>query len=189
MMLRRFFLTISLMSLISLMIANFALAEEQAKSEQYQQIHFWLSGYEWSLDEADVSELGQNPEKVLMQIAQDRSLLNYYHFRALKALTLFPSEEVATFLQNYTQSVPSLSHQRRAFQAFASTFQEQYPQRLANLASLLLKSEHAHSRLAAYQVLQKLPEHLAKDALKEFDLSQQPAWVAKQLNASSPVVH
>ena len=165
---------------ISLVISTLTMAKEQDK-----RIHLWLSGYEWSLEPADISKLGPNPEQILMQIAQDKSLLSYYHFRALKALTLFPSDEVASFLENYTKSIPSISHQRRGFQSFATAFQNQYPERVASLASILLQSGNPQSRIAAYQVFQQLPQHIAEPYLQAFDLKQQPEWVVEQLNPSS----
>ena len=83
----------------------------------------------------------------------------------------------------------SVSHQRRAFQAFATTFQNQYPERTASLASTLLQSHNPQSRIAAYQVLQQLPEHIAGQTLQAFDLEQQPEWVAEKLNPSSDSTH
>ena len=170
--------------IIILFLAVFARAND---IEQYEKIRVWLSGYEWSLDESQLPHLGKNPEQILMQIAQDRSLLSYYHFRALKALTLFQTPEVADFLQKYTESIDSESHQRRSLEAFVVLFQEQYPHRTAILAEMVLQSKDPQSRITAYRVLKKLPQHLVGKVLKNFDLSQQPRWVAEQLRTSSSV--
>ena len=141
-------------------------------NEQTQNIHTWLSGYEWSVKESDITKLGKNAHEVLMQIANDQSLMNIYHVRALQTLAFFKNARVADFLQNYIQSNVSHAHQRHALQAFATAFAQQYPDRLAMLASQVLQQQNVHSQMMASQILQQLPQAIAAKHLQTFDLKK-----------------
>ena len=58
-----------------------------------------LEGRHWSLDAEVFQLLGERTDRVLIEIAEDKSLINYLRFRALEALSLFPTENAATFLE------------------------------------------------------------------------------------------
>ena len=73
----------------SLAISTFAIANEQEQSEQYKRIYLWLSGYEWSLDESNTSELGENSEKILIQIAQESIIIELLSFQSIESINTF----------------------------------------------------------------------------------------------------
>ena len=57
-----------------------------------------LEGRHWKLDAEVFQRLGEGTDRVLIEIAEDKLLINYLRFRALEALSLFPTENAATFL-------------------------------------------------------------------------------------------
>ena len=80
-----------------------------------------LEGRHWKLDVESFQLLGNDTDKVLIQIGGDTSLINYIRFRALDALSLFPSENTASFLELYAEkSFAPLA--RRGFEALKNGF-------------------------------------------------------------------
>ena len=59
-----------------------------------------LEGRHWSLNAEKFHSLGEGTDKVLIEISADKSLINYLRFRAMEALSLFPSENTAVFLES-----------------------------------------------------------------------------------------
>ena len=59
-----------------------------------------LEGRHWSLDAEEFHSLGEGTDRLLIEISADKSLINYLRFRALEALSLFPSENTAVFLES-----------------------------------------------------------------------------------------
>ena len=51
-----------------------------------------LEGRHWKLDVESFQLLGDDTDKVLIEIGGDKSLINYLRFRALDALSLFPTK-------------------------------------------------------------------------------------------------
>jgi len=62
-----------------------------------------LEGRHWKLDVESFQLLGDDTDKVLIEIAEDKSLINYLRFRALEALSLFPTEIVVWQKGNHSQ--------------------------------------------------------------------------------------
>ena len=58
-----------------------------------------LEGRHWILDSKSFQLLGERTDSVLIEIAGDSSLINYLRFRALEALSLYPTENTAKFLE------------------------------------------------------------------------------------------
>ncbi len=61
------------------------------------QVMALLEGRHWKLDVESFQLLGDDTYKVLIEIGGDTSLINYLRFRALDALSLFPTENTASF--------------------------------------------------------------------------------------------
>ena len=58
-----------------------------------------LEGRHWSLDAEEFQSLGEGTDRLLIEISADKSMINYLRFRALEALSLFPSENTAVLLE------------------------------------------------------------------------------------------
>ena len=56
-----------------------------------------LEGRHWSLDPVVFQRLGEGTDRVLIEIAEDKSLINYLRFRALEAMSLFPQRTLQHF--------------------------------------------------------------------------------------------
>ena len=59
-----------------------------------------LEGRHWILNTNKFLELGAGTDDVLIDIARDTQIINYLRFRALEALSLYPTEKTADFLLN-----------------------------------------------------------------------------------------
>ena len=107
-----------------------------------------LEGRHWKLDVESFQLLGYDTDKVLIEIGGDTSLINYLRFRALDALSLFPTENTASFLELYAEkSFAPLA--RRGFEAVKNGFYKLQPQRVKRLAVRLLKHHNAQVRISA----------------------------------------
>ena len=88
-----------------------------------------LEGRHWSLDAEEFHSLGEGTDRLLIEISADKSLINYLRFRALEALSLFPSENTAVFLESATDnSFAPLA--RRGFEALRRRFFKTKPKRV-----------------------------------------------------------
>jgi len=61
-----------------------------------------LEGRHWKLDAVAFQSLGDDTDSVLIEIAGDTAAINYLRFRALEALSLFPSEKLPETLHRST---------------------------------------------------------------------------------------
>ena len=112
------------------------------------QVMALLEGRHWKLDVESFQLLGDDTDKVLIEIGGDSSVINYLRFRAIDALSLFPTENTASFLELYAEkSFAPLA--RRAFEALKNGFYKTQPQRVKRLAARLLKHPNAHVRISA----------------------------------------
>ena len=55
------------------------------------QVMALLEGRHWKLDVESCQLLGDDTDKVLIEIGGDTSLINYLRFRAINALSIFPT--------------------------------------------------------------------------------------------------
>ena len=91
-----------------------------------------LEGRHWSLDAGEFQSLGEGTDKILIEISADKSLINYLRFRAMEALSLFPSENTAVFLESAADnSFAPLA--RRGFEALRRGFFKTQPKRVKML--------------------------------------------------------
>ena len=125
-----------------------SLAESSIANPKKSEVMKLLEGRHWHLNILAFKSLGDETDTALIDIASDTSLINYLRFRALEALSLFPSEKTGIFLeQTANNSFASLA--RRGFEAFKIGFSKSEPIRVENLAKKLLNHPNAQLRIAA----------------------------------------
>ena len=107
-----------------------------------------LEGRHWELNAEAFQRLGKGTDSVLIEIAGNTSLLNILRFRALEALSIFPSENTADFLEN-TAAKSFASLARRAFEAMKRGFAKTQPEKVKQLANHLLKHNNTQVRFSA----------------------------------------
>jgi hypothetical protein len=128
-----------------------------------------LEGRHWKLDVESFQLLGVDTDKVLIEIGGDPS------FRAIDALSLFPTENTASFLELYAEkSFAPLA--RRGFEALKNGFYKTQPQRVKRLAARLLKHPNAHVRISAARFMRSVDAPRFKRFLK----SESDSWVRKE---------
>ena len=133
-----------------------------------------LEGRHWSLDTRKFQRLGEETERLLIEISADKSLINYLRFRALEALPLFPTENTAVFLESAANdSFAPLA--RRGFEALRRGFFKTQPKRVKNAAARLLKHRNAQVRISAARFMRSVDAPRFKHFLK----SEKNSWVRK----------
>ncbi len=133
-----------------------------------------LEGRHWKLDVESFQLLGDDTDKVLIEIGGDTSLINYLRFRALNALSLFPTENTATFLET-TAKIKFAPLARRGFEALKRGFAKTQPERVKQLANHLLKHNNAQVRISAARFIRSVDT----PRFNLFMKSEQDAWVRK----------
>ena len=134
-----------------------------------------LEGRHWKLNVESFQLLGDDTDKVLIEIGGDTSLINYLRFRALNALSLFPTENTASFLELYAEkSFAPLA--RRGFEALKKGFYKTQPQRVKRLAVRLLKHHNAQVRISAARFMRSVDAPRFERFLK----SESDSWVRKE---------
>ena len=133
-----------------------------------------LEGRHWSLDAGGFKRLGEGSDRLLIEISADKSLINYLRFRALEALSLFPSENTAVFLESAADnSFAPLA--RRGFEALIRGFFKTQPKRVLKAAARLLKHRNAQVRVSAARFMRTLDTSRFKHFLKY----EKNSWVRK----------
>ena len=133
-----------------------------------------LEGRHWILDSESFQILGEGTDSVLIEIADDSSLINYLRFRALEALSLFPTENAVAFLEN-TAEISYAPLARRGFEALKNGFYKTQPKRVKKLAGRLLKHHNAQIRISAARFIRSVDVPRFKSFLK----SEKNSWVRK----------
>ena len=133
-----------------------------------------LEGRHWKLDAEVFQRLGEGTDRVLIEIAEDKLLINYLRFRALEALSLFPTENAATFLET-TAKIEFAPLARRGFEALKRGFAKTQPERVKQLANHLLKHNNAQVRISAARFIRSVDT----PRFNLFMKSEQDAWVRK----------
>ena len=80
-----------------------------------------LEGRHWKLEDKSFKSLGDDTDILLIEIAGDKALINYLRFRAMEALSLFPTEKTAVFLE-HTADKSFAALARRGFEALKIGF-------------------------------------------------------------------
>ena len=134
-----------------------------------------LEGRHWKLDTVAFQSLGDDTDSVLIEIAGDTASINYLRFRALEALSLFPSEYTAVFLeQTADKSFAALA--RRGFEALNNGFSKTEPDRVKKLAERLLQHRNAQVRISAARAVRSLDAPSFESFLK----AEKDSWVRKE---------
>jgi hypothetical protein len=134
-----------------------------------------LEGRHWKMDAEAFKSLGDDTNSLLIEIAADRASINYLRFRALEALSLFPSEITAVFLeQTADKSFAALA--RRGFETLKNSFSKTEPERVKKLAKRLLQHPNAQVRISAARAVRSLDTL----SFESFIKSEKDSWVRKE---------
>lgn len=155
-----------------------------AKPDQ-QRVISLLEGYEWSLRTDLVERLGVDADLTLMEIAQDKqNQPNYRRFRALIALSLYNSDRVADFFEQYIDEQSNVHQKRRAFLAYSNGFYKQNPDRVSSKAAELIQHKNVFVRIEAARTLSKLSEtqRTTGSNWQQYFNPETEAWAIERVN-------
>lgn len=107
-----------------------------------------LEGNHWSVKPEVFRQMGKGTETILMEILEDNSLSNMYHFRTLEVLPVFPTKSVSDFLQEYIKAQSNPIKLRRAFDSFTKTFPDEQGIAKALATSIAQSSDGSVSEVA-----------------------------------------
>ena len=134
-----------------------------------------LEGRHWKIDAVAFQSLGDDTDSVLIKIAEDTAIINYLRFRALEALSLFPSEKTGVFLeQTADKSFAALA--RRGFEALKNGFSKTEPERVKKLAERLLLHRNTQIRISAARAVRSLDAARFESFMK----AEKNSWVRKE---------
>jgi len=134
-----------------------------------------LEGRHWRLNSEKFLQLEEGTELILISIAEDTNIINYIRFRALEALSLFPTEKTAKFLEDISEkSFAALA--RRGFESFKRGFAKTHPKRIKQLASRLLNHPNTNLRISAARTIRKIDPNKFKIFIK----SESNSWVREE---------
>lgn len=131
-----------------------------------------LEGRHWKLNAEVFRGLGKKTSRRLREIAEDESLINYLRFRAIEALSLFPTDETGDFLER-TATAGKPSFARRGLRALTRGFADVQPERVRRAASRALENQNTYLRIEAARILRKMDFPLYRSFLK----NEPRAWV------------
>ena len=141
-------------------------------NQEKKKVLSFLEGRHWSLKSEEFLLMGKDTDSVLIDIARDTRMINYLRFRAMEALSLFPTEKTAKFLElTSKRSFAALA--RRSFEAFRNGFSKTQPTRVKKLASILLRHSNASLRIDAARVMRSMD----KNRFEVFLKSETSTWV------------
>ena len=136
-----------------------------------------LEGRHWQLDPGAFRRLGAGTETVLQELADNESLTNYLRFRALEALSAFPEDETAAFLEAFSQRTePALA--RRGVEALSRGFGQTHPQHVQRTAEALSRHPSPQVRLSAGRAL----KGTAPEQFQRFMRAEPEVWVREALS-------
>ena len=133
-----------------------------------------LEGRHWKLDIRAFNKLGEDADIILIEIAENDSLINVIRFRALEVLSLFPTDNTAAFLED-TAEKAFTPMARRGFEAMQRSFAKKKPERVKLLAKKLLKHRNANIRISAARYIRSVDQTL----YKSFINTEKESWVRK----------
>ena len=133
-----------------------------------------LEGRHWKLDISSYNKLGDDTDIILIEIAENDSLMNVIRFRALEVLSLFPTDNTAVFLED-TAEKAFTPMARRGFETMKRSFAKTKPERVKRLATKLLKHRNANIRISAARYIRSEDKIL----FKRFINTEKESWVRK----------
>lgn len=140
-----------------------------------------LEGREWVLEPERFQQVKGEVDLELIKIVEEANSPNYYHFRALAALRLYPNEGVAQFLENYLTENKSPSHLRRALASFVHAFGTTEPERVEKAAAGFLKHADPQMRIAAARALKQVNLSTAQRLLEDYLQNEPEAWIRLEI--------
>ncbi|WP_085447073.1 hypothetical protein [Magnetofaba australis] len=140
-----------------------------------------LAGVEWTLETDAITALGDGAEQTLMAIADDDSLLNVYRIRALMALKLFQTSDVADYLESRLAVWSNDALSRRTMESFSAGFAQTYPQRVASALTPYLANGNPHLRITAARALRSLNTAQARVAVNAYLSDRAQSWEIEAL--------
>jgi hypothetical protein len=136
-----------------------------------------LEGRHWQLDPGAFRRLGAGTETVLQELADNESLTNYLRFRALEALSVFPEDETAAFLEAFSQrTAPHFA--RRGVEALSRGFGQSHPRHVQRTAEALSRHPSPQVRLSAGRAL----KGTAPEQFQRFMRAEPEVWVREALS-------
>ena len=136
-----------------------------------------LEGRHWQLNAAAFRKLGPGTETVLQELVDNESLTNYLRFRALEALTAFPKDQTAAFLEAFSQrTAPHFA--RRGVEALSRGFGQTHPQHVQRTAEALSRHPSPQVRLSAGRAL----KGTAPEQFQRFMRAEPEVWVRDALS-------
>ena len=133
-----------------------------------------LEGRHWKLDIRAFNKLGDDVDIILIEIAENDSLINVIRFRALEVLSLFPTDNTAAFLED-TAEKAFTPMARRGFETMQRSSAKTKPERVRLLAKKLLKHRNANIRISAARYIRSVDHTL----YKSFISAEKESWVRK----------
>ena len=139
-----------------------------------EQVMRMLEGRHWKLDIRTFNKLGEDADIILIEIAENDSLMNVIRFRALEVLSLFPTDNTAAFLED-TAEKAFTPMARRGFETMKRSFAKTKPERVKRLATKLLKHRNANIRISAARYIRSVDQSLYKNFIN----TEKESWVRK----------
>ena len=133
-----------------------------------------LEGRHWKLDIRAFNKLGDDADIILIEIAENDSLMNVIRFRALEVLSLFPTDNTAAFLED-TAEKEFMPMARRGFETMKRSFAKTKPERVKRLAIKLLNHRNGNIRISAARYIRSVDHTL----YKSFINVEKESWVRK----------
>ena len=143
----------------------------------HSQVLGLLEGRHWQLDPGAFRRLGVGTAQVLQELADNESLTNYLRFRALEALTAFPKDQTAAFLEAFSQrTAPHFA--RRGVEALSRGFGQTHPRHVQRTAEALSRHPNPQVRLSAGRAL----KGTAPEQFQRFLRSEPEGWIREALS-------
>ena len=143
----------------------------------HSQVLGLLEGRHWQLDPGGFRRLGAGTAQVLQELADNDSLTNYLRFRALEALTAFPKDQTAAFLEAFSQrTAPHFA--RRGVEALSRGFGQTHPRHVQRTAEALSRHPNPQVRLSAGRAL----KGTAPEQFQRFLRSEPEGWIREALS-------
>lgn len=144
-----------------------------------------LEGHHWQLDEARFNTLGDNVDLTLIEIIKEQNPLPYISLRAMRALSLYPTESVADFFEQYLKTSVTKRSERKVLAIYVQIFGSKMSERVELVCSGYLTHKDPHIRVLAAKALMSnsstsarnlVDSYLQRESTSEWEKSQVTAF-------------